>query len=142
MKYEPGELKVIAYRHGEKWAEDVVKTTGPATQVLLTVDRATIATDGRDLAFITATVADADGRLVPRSHPKLSFTISGPGEIVATDNGDPTDHTAFPSPDRAAFNGLALAIVRAKPGTTGPIELRVTAEGLTPAVITLNASKP
>jgi beta-galactosidase len=44
----------------------------------------------------------------------IHFTLSGPGEIVATDKGDPTDMTAFPAKDRKAFNGLALAIVRAK----------------------------
>ncbi len=27
--YEPGELKVVAYRNGAKWATDTMKTTGP-----------------------------------------------------------------------------------------------------------------
>ncbi|MDB5327380.1 MAG: beta-galactosidase [Phycisphaerales bacterium] len=142
VTYEPGELKVVAYKHGQPWATDIVKTTGPAAKLLLSADRSVIAADGRDLSFVTATVADDAGLMVPRSHPKLAFTISGPGEIVATDNGDPTDHTAFTSHDRAAFNGLALAIVRAKPGATGPITLHVTGEGLTPRDITLNASQP
>ena len=31
--YQPGELKVIAYKNGQKWAEDVVKTTGKAYQL-------------------------------------------------------------------------------------------------------------
>lgn len=140
VKYEPGELKVVAYKNGKEWAEDVVRTTGPAFQLQLTADRPSIATDGRDLAFVTATVADKDGSMVPDSNPDLSFTISGPGEIIATDNGDPTDLNAFPSPDRSAFNGLALAIVRAIPGKAGPITVRVAGDGLTPATLTLNES--
>ncbi len=140
VRYSPGELKVVAYKAGQPWATEVVKTTGTATRLLLSVDRSTIATDGLDLGFVTASVVDDDGLVVPRSNPKLSFTISGPGEIVATDNGDPTDLTTFSSPERKAFNGLALAIVRAKPGSTGAITVRVTGEGVAPSVLTLNAS--
>lgn len=116
--------------------------TAAAAKLLVKPDRATITTDGRDLSFVTVTVADKDGLMVPRSHPKLKFEISGPGEIVSTDNGDPTDLTSFQSTERAAFNGLALAIVRAKPGTTAPITVRVTSEGLAPAEVTLNAPRP
>src|ERR1019366_1744262 len=36
----------------------------------------------------------------------------GPGEIVATDNGDPTSFERFPAPERNAFNGPALVVVR------------------------------
>ena len=142
VKYEPGELKVVAYKNGQPWATDVMKTTGPAAKLQLTADRATITADGRDLSFVTATVADAAGLMVPRSHPKLTFTLTGPGEIVATDNGDPTDLTPFASPTREAFNGLALAIVRAKPGASGPITLHVTGDGLTPVAIPLNVVSP
>ena len=36
---------------------------------------------------------------------------------MATDNGDPYDMVAFPSKERKAFSGMALAIVHAKSGT-------------------------
>lgn len=130
VKYEAGELRVVAYRHGRKWATDSVRTTGPATKLELAADRSRVAADGRDLAFITVTVADRHGQLVPRSHNRLQFELEGPGEIVATDNGDPTSLESFQSTDRQAFNGLALVIVRAKPGQAGKIKLRARAEGL------------
>ncbi len=142
VKYEPGELKVVAYKDGRKWAEDKLVTAGPAAKLRLSADRTAITADGRDLSFVTAAVLDANGNPVPRSSPKVKFSVSGPGEIVATDNGDPTDHTSFQSPERAAFNGLALAIVRAKPGADGPITLRVEAGGLAPAETVLNAGHP
>ena len=31
--YQPGELKVIAYKNGVKWAEDMMRTTGKASQL-------------------------------------------------------------------------------------------------------------
>ena len=133
VKYTPGELKVVAYKNGKPWATDTVKTTGSAAKLLLAADRDTITADGRDLAFVTTTVADTAGLMVPRTHPQLAFTLTGPGEIVATDNGDATDHTAFASHERKAFNGLALAIIRLKPGATDPVTLRVTSDGLTTA---------
>ena len=101
--------------------------------MLLKPDRAAIAGDGHDLSFVTLTVADKDGLMVPRSKNPITFAISGPGEIVATDNGDATDLVAFSSKERKAFNGLALAVVKAKRGQSGVITVTATSEGLTPA---------
>jgi len=131
--YEPGELRVVAYKNGRVWATDTMKTAGPASQLGLALDRSRIANDGKDLSYVTLTVADAHAQLVPRSRNLIHFAVRGPGEIVATDNGDPTDLTVFPSPDRRVFNGLALAIVRAKPGHRGDIVVTATSDGLTEA---------
>jgi beta-galactosidase len=135
--YEPGELRVVAYKGGNRLAMDSVKTAGTAVKLLLTPDRSTIANDGKDLSFLTLTVADRDGQMVPRSMNSIHFDISGPGEIVATDNGDPTDMTAFPSNDRKAFNGLALVIVRAKPSQSGKIVVIAGSSGLEEARTTI-----
>lgn len=137
--YEPGELRVVAYKGGKQWATDSVKTTRTAGKLILAADRSTIAKDGKDLAFVTLKVADKDGQMVPRSMNLIHFEISGPGEIVATDNGDPTDMTAFPSKDRKAFNGLALAIVRAKRGQQGSIIVAAKSDGLEETRITVVA---
>ena len=124
-------------RTASEWATDTVKTTGPATQLQLKPDRNVIAGDGHDLSFVTLTVADKDGLMVPRSKNPIHFEITGPGEIVATDNGDATDLNIFSSPDRKAFNGLALAIVKAKRGQPGVITLTAKSEGLTTAKTTI-----
>jgi beta-galactosidase len=128
--YEPGELKVVAYKNGKKWATDTVKTTGPATKLTLQADRRSIGADGLDLSFITVTVADKGGLQVPRSQNHICFAIDGPGEIVATDNGDATSYESFQSHEHNAFNGLALVVVRSKPGLPGTITLSATSEGL------------
>lgn len=89
-----------------------------------------IKADGLDLSFITVKVADSKGYLVPEANNAIIFSVSGPGEIVATDNGDPTDLVAFPSRTRKAFSGLALAIVRAKAGQSGTITVLATTKGI------------
>jgi Glycoside hydrolase family 2 C-terminal domain 5 len=81
----------------------------------LAPDRAKIQADGSDLSYVTVTVADKSGLMVPRSKNHIQFSVEGPGEIVATDNGDATSLVSFQSPERDAYNGLALVIVRAKP---------------------------
>lgn len=126
--YEPGELKVVAYKNGKEWATDVVQTTGPAAELTLAPDRAKIAADGKDLSYVTVTVADDKGRLVPRSKNHIKFDLEGPGEIVAVDNGDATSFEPFQAKERNAFNGLALVIVRAT--QPGEITLKAHADGL------------
>ncbi|AKC86372.1 beta-galactosidase GalB [Pseudoxanthomonas suwonensis] len=121
--YQPGELHVQAYRDGRPWAGDTVRTAGPPAKLELTVDRDRIAADGRDLAFATVRFLDGDGHPVPTATERIVFRVDGPGEVVATDNGDPTDLTPFPSHERNAFSGLALAIVRGVPGQAGTVTL-------------------
>ncbi len=130
VTYAPGEIRVDTWKGGQPWASETVRTTGAAARLTMTPDRATIAADGIDLSFVTVTVVDREGRTVPTARQPIAFTIDGPGEIVATDNGDATDMVAFPTPRRAAFNGLALVIVRARPGRTGPVTVRAVSDGL------------
>jgi beta-galactosidase len=133
--YEPGELKVVAYKDGSVWAENSVSTTGNAAKLVATADRTVIAADGQDLAFITVQVSDANGALVPRSNQMIEFTIDGPGAIVATDNGDATDMVAFQSHQRMAFNGLALVIVRSDNANKGIIRVKATCAGMDETVV-------
>ena len=137
--YQPGELRVVAYKNGKIWATDVVKTAGAAAKLELVPDRKQIEDDGRDLSFITVRVTDTNGILAPRADNHVQFAIDGPGEIVATDNGDPTNFVPFPSHERNAFNGLVLVIIRAKPGQAGTIRLNAKSTGLSAASVTLQS---
>jgi beta-galactosidase len=141
VKYEPGELKVVAYKNGKKWAENIVRTTDDPAQLEASADRDEIRNDGQDLAFITVRVADKEGLTVPRANNPIKFEIEGPGEIVATDNGDPTNFVPFPSHEREAFNGLALAIVRSKRGETGSITVTAKSPGLKQARVVIRYAK-
>ncbi|KAH9883782.1 glycoside hydrolase [Xylariomycetidae sp. FL2044] len=135
--YEPGELRVVAYKDGEEWATDTKRTVGDAAALNITVDRATISGDGADLAFVTVAVVDEAGDTVPMAGNTITFSVSGPAEIVATDNGDPADMTEFPSLERNAFSGLALAIVRPEAGASGEIVVSASSEGLAGGEVTI-----
>jgi beta-galactosidase len=142
VKYEPGELRVVAYKDGKKWAEAVTRTAGPASKLTLKADRPAIQADGQDLSFVTVAIADKDGQTAPRAENRIRFEVSGPGEIVAVDNGDSTNLESFQAPERNAFNGLCLVIVRAKAGSTGKIILKAQSEGLTRAEIPITSRSP
>jgi beta-galactosidase len=140
VQYQPGELKVVAYKDGKKWAADSVKTAGDAAKLKAEADRATIVADGADLSFVTVTIQDKSGVTAPRANNHLAFSISGPGEIVAVDNGDATCLEPFKATEHDAFNGLCLAIVCA----TGPGEITLTAtsQGLKSGDVKIQAWAP
>jgi hypothetical protein len=135
--YQPGKLMAVAYLHGEKWAREAVQTAGPAEKLAIQPDHDSLRCNGQDLSYVTIFVEDAYGHMVPRANNRIRFEISGPGEIVATDNGDPTDLTVFSSLERNAFNGMALVIVRSKLGQSGMILIKAKSNGLVSAVAQL-----
>lgn len=138
--YQPGVVEVIAYKDGKEWARDEMRTAGDASALSLSADRDDISSSFADLVYITAKVTDDNGVLVPRSCPTIKFSVEGPGEIVATDNGDATSFESFQSPERKAFNGMALAIVKAKKGAKGRIQVKAESNGIKSDVVEINVA--
>lgn len=130
VRYEPGVLKAIAYKNGQKWAEEVVETTGKPAALQVMPEKTVLKNDGTDLSFIRVAIVDSKGRAVPRSKNHLKFSVSGPAEIVATDNGDATSLLPFQLSERDAYNGLALVILRGKYMEQGKVILTVESKGL------------
>ena len=139
--YQPGELKVVAYREGAKWAEDTMVTTGRAAILAASADRASVKADGSDLVFITVEIKDKDKLLVPRSSNLVNFSIEGPGKIVAVDNGDATSHDPFQADYRNAYNGMCLVIVRAEKGASGSFVVKAASKGLKGSEVVVGIEK-
>ncbi len=94
VKYAPGTLLARGYNGGKEVLTDKVETTGDASAVQLTPDRASIRADREDLSVITVQVNDAQGRMVPTAGNEITFEIAGPGKIIGVGNGDPSSHEA------------------------------------------------
>jgi beta-galactosidase len=139
--YQPGELKVIAYKNGQKWAEDVMRTAGKSSNLSMAADRPAVKADGKDLIFLTVRIEDKDKVLVPRSSNLVDFSIDGPGKIVAVDNGDATSHDPFQASSRKAYNGMCLVIVKADKGATGSFTVKAVSKGLKGAAAVVNIEK-
>jgi beta-galactosidase len=140
VTYEAGEVRVVTYKNGEEWAESTIRTTGEAASLELTTyqDRTSVRADGTDLIFVSVSVVDEEGDVVPDAENSVSFSIDGPGVILTTDNGDQTDFVPFPETERKAFSGKVLAIVRAQKDASGSFTVRAEADGLEAGEVTVS----
>ena len=137
VKYEPGEVKVVVYdEQGKNCGEKTMRTPGqPAKLQLDTWTQTspispirpmgpmspinpTLTADGEDLAFVTVSLTDADGTLIPDAADQLRFEVEGAGTFRAVCNGDATSLEPFTEPTMRLFNGQLVVIVQAgyKPG--------------------------
>lgn len=128
--YEPGEIKVIAYKDGKPVAEKKIVTAGKATQIDLIPDRREIDADGNDLSFITVKVVDKDGNFCPLADNLIHFKIEGPATIAAVGNGNAATTEPFQANYRKAFNGLCMLIIKSKKGKAGEIKVEASSENL------------
>lgn len=130
ITFEPGELKVVALdENNNALKETRVKTAGDPAGILLETDRTAINADGKELAFVTVSVVDAEGTPCPTADNLIEFSTNGEGTLRAVGNGDPTSLESFVRPYRKAFNGKCMAIVQAST-TPGEITLTAKSDGL------------
>ncbi|WNM31731.1 glycoside hydrolase family 2 TIM barrel-domain containing protein [Streptomyces sp. Li-HN-5-11] len=135
-----GTVRPIGYAWQSTWGAP--HTSPPPTgttagQVLLKPDHSTVSTDVNDISYVKATIADSSGRVVTGSSNPVTFSVSGPGVIVAVDSGSQTQES-FRGSVRKAYQGVAYALIRA----TGPGTITVTAKaaGLTQGTTTLTGT--
>ena len=112
--YQPGEIKVVAYdANSQVVGEQVVRTAGKPERLVLETDRKTIAADGNDLAFVTVSLRDANGTLIPDADNQLTFEVSGAGAFKAVCNGDATSLEPFTQPTMRLFHGQLVVVLQA-----------------------------
>lgn len=134
--FEAGELTVKALdENGKILKTETVCTAGEPASIELTADREAYTDDGEDCCFITARLLDKDGHFCPTANNRLTFTVTGQGEFLAADNGDPTDVDLFQDPDRDAFSGCAVGIFRTLKNRKGVMRISVSAENLPTATL-------
>jgi beta-galactosidase len=88
------------------------------------------------LCFITATIVDKNGIVLPNANHLIEFKTTTNALVKATDNGSPIDLIPFKTKRRNAFNGLCLAIIKAK-SKTGTIRVEAVSKGLEAGIIEL-----
>jgi len=129
VPYQNGELKVVGYDGDAEKATHVLQTAQTPVQLKLSADRSEIQADGQDLSFITIEILDENGVRNPNSENLVNFEISGPGKIVAVASSNPMSVESFQQPQRKAWKGRCLVIVKSEK-QTGEISLTATSEGL------------
>ena len=113
VRYEPGTIEVVAYdEQGREAARTKTVTAGNPAQLVLEADRTTLKADGDDMAFITVSMADANGVFCPTADDELTFEVTGAGVFQAACNGDATSLQPFTEPQMRLFSGQLVVIVR------------------------------
>ena len=82
VAYQPGVLRAVAHAEGKELADER-KTAGPASKIVLETDAAKLVSgDPESLAYITASITDEAGTVVPDAAHAIAFTLYGPGELL------------------------------------------------------------
>jgi beta-galactosidase len=139
VTYEPGELKVVAYKAGKKIGEAAKKTAGPPAKLRLTADRDTLAATGDDLCYVLVEALDEKNVLAPLADNLVRFEIDGPATIAGVGNGNPISYEPFQANERHLFYGNAMLILRTIENKGGAIQVRATASGMLEGAISLRS---
>jgi len=161
IAYQPGSLTAVPCNADGSLipgaANVTLRTAGPPAAIVLEADFLALPADRRGLAFVRATVVDANGVTVPTashlpaeySYNLTAVTISfaaaatpaGAGHLLAVGTGDPIDANVMVGASaRSAFRGSVVAVVQpgGPPGTPpapGVVRLTASADGLPDASI-------
>lgn len=139
VKYEPGEIKVIAFdANGKQAKEAYIRTAKEPYKITLSADKITISANHNDLSFITVSIKDKNGNLCPRADNNIQFRIEGCGFIRGVVNGDPTNIQRLTGNEMKTFNGQCVLVVQST-GSTGEIIVKASTIGLKDCKIKINA---
>ena len=115
--------------NGNKAGEKSIRTAGKPAALKLDVwtqhDKPSLKATGDDLAFVTVSLTDAKGIMIPEASDQLSFEVTGAGSFEAVCNGDATSLESFKKPTMKLFNGQLVVIVRGA-NKSGTATLKVT----------------
>ncbi len=138
IEYHPGSIRAVGYDgDGNILCEKEISTAGPASRIELVADRSTISADGEDLSFVTVKIIDKEGNICPEAGNMVHFAIEGTATLACVGNGDPTCIESYQKPQRSAFHGLCLLVVKSS-NNAGVIKVTAQSEGLEDAVIELS----
>ena len=139
VPYQAGVLHAVGYNGGRATSFVDLKSSGPPSAIKVTPDRARIVADNQDLSYVTVELVDAKGVRNPMAENSIRFTVDGPGIIVAVANANPISTESYQRPQRKAWQGRCLVIVKSTQ-QAGPITITASSSGLRPAKVVLSST--
>ena len=136
VAYQSGTLRAIGKNQGKVVATHELRTASKPAKIVLTADRNTLTSAWDDVVYVTASVVDEKGVIVPTAKDLIAFNLSGPGVIAAVDNGDNASHEPFHEKERRSYQGRCVALIKAASGR-GELTLTAVAPNLSEVSIRL-----
>ncbi|AOW08262.1 sugar-binding domain-containing protein [Flavobacterium gilvum] len=125
VKFEPGTIKAISRKGGKVVLEKEIKTAGEASKIALVANKKTLKNDSYDLVYVTVSITDKDGNLVPNANNLIDFEVIGGGKLVGVDNGYQAGWDSFKANSCKVFNGKCIAIIQSN-GKKENIQLKAS----------------
>jgi len=159
-RFRPGTLEAIGFIGGREAARHAVRTPGRVERLELALDESgrRLGADGKDVAFLYASLRDSAGTVVPDAWENVSFGATGDVALIGTNPYSAEagiasillqTETARP---RGAVYALCLAgsgdrvdVLSAALGVHGdpePHEVRVTTDGSDPVIGAVRRAGP
>ena len=129
MYFDAGTIKAVGMNGGKIVAEHELKTADEPTKISLVAENNVITNDWDDVVYVNVKILDENGIEHPWADKLINFEISGPGKILAVDNGNVQSHEAFNATQRRTYHGKCIAIIQAT-GDSGEITVKATSEEL------------
>ncbi len=136
IPYERGILEAVLYKDGKEYARASLHTVGAPEKLHMYAEKAEICADNRELCYLPISIVDKNGDRVTDSRAPLHCTVTG-GELMGIFSGNPQSTDQYTSPDCHAFEGRAMAIVRAS--ASGKVTVTVSSDGLGKALVNIEA---
>jgi beta-galactosidase len=136
--YEAGSLRAVGYHREKQAAAAELHTAGKPEKIKLSADRTRIKADGQYLSYVTVELLDDKGIRHPKAENLVTFELQGPGSIVASANANPVSTESYKRPQRKAWRGRCMVIIRATK-QPGSIVLDASAQGLEPAQVVISS---
>jgi beta-galactosidase len=138
VPYQPGVLKAIGYTKRKEVNSSQLQTAKQVSKLKLSADRSMIKANGQDLSYITVELVDANGIRDPKAENLVKFKVEG-GTIVGVGNANPVSLESYQLPQRKAWQGKCLVIVRSTE-KAGNIILTTSADRIPPSKLIIKTN--
>ena len=138
MKYQPGELKAIAYdAAGRRQGERILVSAVGTLQIQAVADKKTVKPG--EVIYLDISLTDADGIVEANADTTLTAEVKG-GELLGFGSANPRTEEQFASGKYTTYYGLAQAVVRA--GETGTVTISIHGDGVKAAAAEIICEEP
>lgn len=137
LEYEPGSLEAVNWRDGKKAESFALETASDEVQLQLITDQTKLKADGADLAYLTVTLIDKQGRENQQAVKTVSITVEGVGTLQGFGSADPETLNDYDNNVWDTYHGHLLAVIRSGK-ESGDIYVTVQADGCESQTLILN----
>lgn len=136
LPYQPGTVEVIGYRKGQEVCRQSVITPGPAVKLGFDRRRQPVLSEKGYEILLTVYALDREGHPYFRESSYVHFSVEGPAEIIAVDNGNLMSNEPYQEDSIHMHHGAASTMIRLT-GETGRVVVKADTEGMESAELVI-----